>query len=147
MNPEASACMFCRRFGAESRRDHPGWVADLEVSSATLENNQLCRGYTILVYTKGHATELFELSKEDRIAYMEDLTRLAKALHDAYRPDKINYALLGNLVPHLHWHLVPRKDTDPLDVKRPVWGQEHGKVTLSDDEYREIAAEIRKHLE
>ena len=45
---------------------------------------------------------------------------LARAIERAFHPRKVNYELLGNQVPHLHWHLFPRYDHDP-EVLKPVW--------------------------
>lgn len=92
-----------------------------------------------------NATELFQLEKEDRIAYREDLMKVAKAIYDAYHPRKINYELLGNVVPHLHWHIIPRRTTDPIELHWPIWGKDYAEVQLSHDEYRQIVSEIRTH--
>jgi len=67
-----------------------------------------------------HATELNHLPPEERTAYFNEMCRLAQAIEDAFHPRKINYELLGNQVPHLHWHLFPRYDHDP-DLLKPVW--------------------------
>jgi hypothetical protein len=48
------------------------------------------------------------------------MATLALAIEECYRPHKLNYELLGNQVPHLHWHLFPRSADDP-DRLRPVW--------------------------
>jgi diadenosine tetraphosphate (Ap4A) HIT family hydrolase len=48
------------------------------------------------------------------------MSTVSRAIEDCFRPRKLNYELLGNQVPHLHWHLFPRYDHDP-DVLRPVW--------------------------
>ena len=48
----------------------------------------------------------------------------------AFRPDKVNYELLGNMVPHMHWHVVPRFRTDPL-WPRPIWSEHHQEVILT----------------
>ena len=45
---------------------------------------------------------------------------LARAIEEAFRPRKMNYELLGNQVPHLHWHLFPRYGHD-ADALKPVW--------------------------
>nr|NIN00308.1 HIT domain-containing protein [candidate division Zixibacteria bacterium]NIT04130.1 HIT domain-containing protein [Candidatus Saccharibacteria bacterium] len=118
----------------------------LQVSTALVSDNQVCRGYTILVYNKAHITELFHLEREELIAYSEDLAKVAKAIYDAYHPHKMNYELLGNVVPHLHWHIIPRQKTDPIKLGWPIWGEGYVEVRLSDDEYAEIAKQIRKHL-
>jgi diadenosine tetraphosphate (Ap4A) HIT family hydrolase len=44
----------------------------------------------------------------------------ARAIHEAFQPHKLNYELLGNQVPHLHWHLFPRY-LDDRDRLKPVW--------------------------
>ena len=43
---------------------------------------------------------------------MEEVSTVAAALHRAFSPAKINYELLGNMVPHMHWHIVPRWEGD-----------------------------------
>jgi diadenosine tetraphosphate (Ap4A) HIT family hydrolase len=45
---------------------------------------------------------------------------LARAIEECFQPRKLNCELLGNQVPHLHWHLFPRYDLDP-DARKPVW--------------------------
>ena len=44
---------------------------------------------------------------------MEEVSAVAAALNRAFNPTKINYELLGNMVPHMHWHIVPRFTTTP----------------------------------
>ena len=125
MYEDTSQCPFCTDYGDKSRREHPRWIADLRVSTAILASNQLCRGYTVLVYNKVHATELFQLKRQDLIAYSEDLAKVAQAIHQAYDPYKINYELLGNVVPHLHWHVIPRRKSDPMELNWPIWGKDY----------------------
>lgn len=146
MNPENSGCYFCKNLEPEGRRKDPFWIADLSVSTAFLSHNQICPGYTILVYNKAHAEELFQLEACDRQAYMEDLTKVAKAIYEAYHPHKMNYELLGNRVPHLHWHIIPRKTMDPVDLHWPIWGKDYTEVKLSRKEYLEVIEKIRKRL-
>jgi len=146
MTEDKSDCVFCKDIDMKSKRKNPAWIADLHVSTAFLSGNQICGGYTILVCNKAHITELFQLGEEDRIAYSEDLVKVAEAIYDAYHPHKMNYELLGNVVPHLHWHIIPRRKTDPLDLHWPIWGKDYAQVKLSDDDYRGIVEEIRVHL-
>jgi diadenosine tetraphosphate (Ap4A) HIT family hydrolase len=146
MNTDKQECYFCKLLDVSRRESIPRWIADLQVSTAILEGNQICRGYTILVYNKAHATELFQLEKEDRIAYLEDLNKVARAIYDAYHPHKMNYELLGNIVPHLHWHIIPRRKTDSIELHWPIWGKDYTKKTLPDEEYQKIIEEIRAHL-
>ena len=146
MKEQESECVFCSEVNEESRKKHPRWIADLKVSTAFLASNQICRGYTVLVYNQAHATELFQLESEELIAYSEDLVEMAKAIYDAHHPHKMNYELLGNVVPHLHWHIIPRRKTDSLDLHWPIGGKDYAEVKLSGDEYRGIIKKIRAHL-
>jgi diadenosine tetraphosphate (Ap4A) HIT family hydrolase len=146
MGSNEASCSFCERSKDEARKAHPRWIADLQVSTAVVSSNQICRGYTILFYNKGHATELFQISNQDRQAFMEDLVRVSEAIYKAFTPHKMNYELLGNTVPHMHWHVIPRQKTDPLLLEWPIWGKDYAKVHLTDEEYREIGSRIREHL-
>ncbi len=68
MKENKSECVLCKDVEMKSRKKHPRWIADLQVSTAILARNQVCRGYTVLIYHKAHVTELFQLRKEDQIA-------------------------------------------------------------------------------
>jgi len=55
---------------------------------------------------------------------MEEVSRIAKILAQVYEAKKINYELLGNQLPHIHWHVIPRLATDPAPLE-PVWRVPH----------------------
>ena len=67
-----------------------------------------------------HVAEFSELPKLRRLACMDALVLVERELREALRPRKINLAALGNLVPHLHWHLIARWDWD-AHWPQPVW--------------------------
>lgn len=113
------ACSWCDRVAEVSARADADCVWQFPHSVAFLGPWQYFHGYCILV-ARQHATELFELTTDVRHAYLEELTRLAQAIAHAFKPLKLNYELLGNQVPHLHWHIFPRYDSDP-DRLDPVW--------------------------
>jgi diadenosine tetraphosphate (Ap4A) HIT family hydrolase len=135
-----SDCPMCRRWNAESDLR----IIDLPHSYVTLNRDQYFPGYTLL-FTKSHVTELFHLDRAVRTALMEEVSLVAAALYTAYTPDKINYELLGNMVPHIHWHIVPRFSSDPL-WPRPIWAEPHEERLLSPDEYRHRIETIRSIL-
>ena len=58
--------------------------------------------------------------RASRRAFSEDLHAAARAVTAVCAPDHVNVASLGNLMPHLHWHIVPRYKSDP-QWGRPVW--------------------------
>lgn len=87
-------------------------------SVAVLGPWQFFTGYCLLI-SRQHAAELSQLG-EHRAAYLDEMAVLAEGIEACFRPHKMNYELLGNQVPHLHWHLFPRSAADP-DRLRPVW--------------------------
>ncbi len=67
-----------------------------------------------------HVQEMTDLAKPGRTHFMRVVFAVEQALRDTLRPDKINLAALGNQVPHLHWHVIPRF-TDDAHFPDPVW--------------------------
>jgi diadenosine tetraphosphate (Ap4A) HIT family hydrolase len=72
-------------------------------------------GYAYVIWKGRHVAEPTELSAEESAGFWSDVARVAAAVDAEYRPAKMNWFSLGNGVPHLHVHLVPR----PLDDARP----------------------------
>jgi diadenosine tetraphosphate (Ap4A) HIT family hydrolase len=133
-------CPMCRRWDEEEDLR----IIELQHSYVTLNRDQYFPGYTLL-FTKDHVTELFHLDREVRSALMEEVSAVAEALYGVYTPAKINYELLGNMVPHIHWHIVPRFSAEPL-WPRPIWAEQHEERCLSPDEYRQHIKTIRGAL-
>jgi diadenosine tetraphosphate (Ap4A) HIT family hydrolase len=114
-----SECAFCQKLSRLHELPDEEVVWQFTHSVAFLGPWQFYQGYCILV-ARRHATELSQLADGERSAYLDEMCRLARAMEIAFRPHKLNYELLGNQVPHLHWHLFPRSAADP-DVLHPVW--------------------------
>ncbi len=131
---------MCRRWDADSDLR----IIELPNSYVILNRDQYFPGYTLL-FTKHHATELFHLDREVRTALMEEVSLVAQALYTTFTPAKINYELLGNMVPHIHWHIVPRFASEPL-WPRPIWAEPHEELFLSSEEYHNRIENIRSAL-
>ncbi len=114
-------------------------------SVAKLNPDQFFSGYSF-VTLKWHEEELYRLADKDRKNFLEDMSLVAEALAKSLNPDKMNYELLGNGMPHLHWHLVPRYRTDPM-WGRPIWAGSRHKKRLTREEYLRLVGEIRSQLE
>jgi diadenosine tetraphosphate (Ap4A) HIT family hydrolase len=69
-----------------------------------------------------HIREMTDLTAEERNRLMDVVWKTEQAVRDVLHPDKINLASLGNVVPHLHWHVVPRFLHDP-HFPNPIWGE------------------------
>ena len=120
-------------------------IKELDHCFVLLNRDQYFPGYTF-VFTKNHVTELFHLDRQVRAEVLEEVNLVAAALYNLFRPAKMNYELLGNMVPHMHWHLVPRFASDPL-WPRPIWSAPHDERILSPAEYAERIDSIRKAME
>jgi diadenosine tetraphosphate (Ap4A) HIT family hydrolase len=134
-------CLACS--GRWPRADHR--VADLGVSVAYLNEDQFFPGWTVLVL-KRHATELYELKREERAGLMEEVSAVARAVATTFDAVKVNYELLGNQIPHIHWHIVPRLGSEPAP-RGPVWLVEHAPRPLEAAELRDRLGRLRAQLE
>jgi diadenosine tetraphosphate (Ap4A) HIT family hydrolase len=119
-------------------------IADCGPAVAYLHDDQCFPGWTVLVL-KHHATELYELERDERIALMDAVTGVAEALAAVFDARKMNYELLGNQVAHIHWHLIPRRADDPIP-RQPAWLLEHDTVVLPPAERRARIDAIRARL-
>jgi diadenosine tetraphosphate (Ap4A) HIT family hydrolase len=68
-----------------------------------------------------HVAELSDLDVAQRAHCMDTVVAVEQVLRQALQPTKINLAALGNLVPHLHWHVIARFEWDS-HFPQPVWG-------------------------
>ena len=103
---------------------NPYFVTELESGYVVLGDHQHFKGYTLFL-CKEHKTELFQLDKNFKIKFLEEMSVVAEAVSKAFNAEKINYELLGNGDTHLHWHLFPRVSGDIEKYgnkgKGPVW--------------------------
>jgi diadenosine tetraphosphate (Ap4A) HIT family hydrolase len=96
------------------------FLRDLPLSQLRLQNQNLVP-WLILV-PRREATEIHQLTPEDRTQLMEEITMTSRAVTSLFAPDKINVGALGNYVPQLHVHVIGRFKTDPV-WPQPVWGK------------------------
>lgn len=68
-----------------------------------------------------HVREMTDLSPVDRLHCMNVVFAVERAMRDVLSPAKINLASLGNMVAHVHWHVIPRFADDP-HFPQPIWG-------------------------
>ncbi len=69
-----------------------------------------------------HAKEMTDLTPTDRVYLMDIVWEVEAAMRAVLRPEKINLASLGNVVPHLHWHVIPRFTND-AHFPSPIWSE------------------------
>ena len=74
------------------------------------------------VVWNAHVREMTDLAPSERHHLMDIVFAAENALRALLSPHKINLASLGNVVPHLHWHVIPRFEDDS-HFPNPVWGE------------------------
>lgn len=108
---------------------HPLHIATLDETSVILGENQGCPGWCVCVL-RDHADHMDALDLHRQQRVFHEVARVARAVRLASvkhawggdtQPPRINYECLGNVVAHVHWHIVPRHANDPTP-RAPVWG-------------------------
>ena len=100
-----SDCLYCQRNDLQKKLMIE--ICDLSVSTLFLFKEQSYPGRCVVAY-KDHVNELFELSENDRNAFMADVSKVAAGIQKAFLPAKINYGAYSDKLAHLHFHLVPK---------------------------------------
>ncbi len=109
-------CPACAEGRPDQTRDGVRFFAG-EVVDAYLRRTDIQRGLTVAIWRGRHVAEPTELTEAEAVAYWRELRLVGAAIERTMRPVKMNYNLLGNSVPHLHTHIVPRYEDDP----KPGW--------------------------
>jgi diadenosine tetraphosphate (Ap4A) HIT family hydrolase len=121
---DMSQCALCAAPGGTIL-----WQDDLcRIVLVTGDDAREFPGFCRVVW-RNHVAEMSDLAVADRQHLMKVVFASESALRETMRPDKVNLASLGNVVPHLHWHVIPRWRGDSR-FPGPVWGprQCDGKV-------------------
>ena len=118
-------------------------ICELPASKVYLFKEQSHKGRVIVAH-KDHVSEMIELSDEERNAYFADVNHVAKALHSAFHPQKVNYGAYGDTGHHLHFHLVP-KYTDEFEWGG-VFAMNPQQKFLTEEEYAELIETIKANL-
>ncbi|HLO63706.1 MAG TPA: HIT family protein [Azonexus sp.] len=103
-------------------------------------------GFCRVIWTD-HVREMTDLDPDSRNYLMQVVFAVEAVVRRLFLPDKINLASFGNVVPHVHWHVIPRWQDD-RHFPEPVWGSvrrdgEGGRPVVSDSE---LALALRHDL-
>jgi diadenosine tetraphosphate (Ap4A) HIT family hydrolase len=120
-------------------------VAELSSGRVHLQDDADYRGYCILIFRR-HVVELHELTLAERAQWIEDIARIGRAVSELCQPAKLNVAMLGNLVPHLHCHIMPRYPDDPEWGHPPAFRSPSDRRALSPDAYARLREALRRAL-
>ncbi|HEY4541513.1 MAG TPA: HIT family protein [Noviherbaspirillum sp.] len=99
------------------------------------------------VIWNAHAREMTDLSSAERAILIAAVWQVEEAVREAMAPHKVNVASLGNVVPHLHWHVIPRYEDD-AHFPNPIWGEKL-RETAEDvlGERRQRVMQLRENLQ
>lgn len=120
-------------------------VAELESGLVHLQNDADYRGYCILIFRR-HAVEIHEMSEEERRHWIEDISRICAAVTAVCGPAKLNVTMLGNMVPHLHCHIMPRYPEDPDWGHPPAYRRPADRRQLDTSGYEALKAALTEAL-
>jgi len=125
--------------------EHWDFIAKLSASSFYLSANQTYRGYSLVVFDTRHVVRIDQLTAMEWSAFAADMRIAHDALVRVLQPDHMNVELLGNIISHLHWHLVPRRKGDAR-WGAPIWTssvQEMKHTSLPAYEREELIGKLR----
>ncbi|CAD7771408.1 MAG: Protein hit [Candidatus Methanoperedenaceae archaeon GB37] len=134
-------CIFCKIIQGEIPATK---VYEDEKVLAFMDINPLNDGHTLIV-PKRHAETIFEIDPQDLIATIKVAQRLAIAIKKALNSDgmivvQLNNKAAGQMVPHLHIHLIPRWENDGLQIGK--WEMKPGDM----EKIKDIAEKIKKEV-
>jgi diadenosine tetraphosphate (Ap4A) HIT family hydrolase len=112
-------CPMCAQ-GRPDETEHGARFFAGEVADAYLQKADIQRGYSVVIWRGRHVAEPTELSPEEATQYWREVLEAGRR-RERLEPVKLNYDILGNSLPHLHTHVIPRYADDP----KPGWPFPH----------------------
>ena len=110
-----AGCDLCDNVGGLLLRQTPEFRVVLVQGADALAYSGFCR-----VIWNAHVKEMTDLPQNAQLQLFSAVLAVEKLLRDVFKPHKINLASLGNMTPHLHWHIIPRYENDAT-FPNPVW--------------------------
>jgi diadenosine tetraphosphate (Ap4A) HIT family hydrolase len=138
-------CPMCASLG-EGDNSHGLVVATLPFAEVRLGLRSRLPGYCVVTWNQRHVAEASELDDHEAAGYWHDVVAVARALEVEFNPLKINLLTLGNWVPHLHTHVVPRYGDDPAPGGPINWYDIFGEDDDDPAVLQERANRIRARL-
>ncbi len=121
-------------------------VYEFKNSILVVGEHQYFKGYSVLI-SKHHAREIHDLAPQIQTEMFSELISATTAIFKAFKPWKMNHASYGNQSPHVHWHIIPRYESDPDKLKQP-WHNSNlfGNFLLTPQRCNEVKTQILQHL-
>jgi diadenosine tetraphosphate (Ap4A) HIT family hydrolase len=143
MNP---ACLICQRVELAKRGQNPHLIHEFRHSIFVVGDHQFHRGYCVL-QLKEHVREFFDLPPHTAREMFDELIIASRAVQKTFDPWKLNHSCYGNQVPHVHWHIFPRYESEGNHLSHPwLHADEFPKHKIDAEMARKIAARVRANL-
>jgi diadenosine tetraphosphate (Ap4A) HIT family hydrolase len=126
------SCPFCENLSARSF--HSG-----RASEAILEANAIASGHAAVVFRGRHVANFTDLSPNELADYWKDIQSVGLAIERVFRPCHVNYLLLGNIVPHLHVHVVPRYLDDAAPERPLPWNPSSVPAEIFAEQFKRLS--------
>jgi len=138
-------CPMCEAIG---KGDNDFWVHVMtgDTAEVFLERRSRLPGYCIVTWRHEHVAEPTELNPDHASQYWHEVLAVGRAVQAQFQPIKLNYMTLGNTVPHLHTHVVPRYRDDPAPGGPIAWPDIFSPEPLADSDLQDQAARLRELL-
>jgi len=139
-------CPLCGALG-NGDNDFSVAVFTGDVAEVRLERRSRLPGYCIVVWRLGHVAEPADLDAGQASRYWAEVVAVGRAVRARFSPVKMNYLTLGNTVPHLHTHVLPRYRDDPAPGGPIAWQDIFSADPVPEAELRRQAADLRALLD
>ena len=141
-------CVLCEKVKIALSGDSKFLIKEFKNSILIVGEHQYFPGYCQLIL-KQHVADLTDLEESTQAEFFNELMLSARAVRKAFNPARLNYSSLGNVVPHIHFHLFPRYQ-DELEGKSKLdpWADalEFTSHQTRDKEYDIVGKKVLGHL-
>jgi diadenosine tetraphosphate (Ap4A) HIT family hydrolase len=120
-------------------------LAPLQVSVLGFYDDARFPGRCILALNE-HCEDFSTLDRQVASSFFIDCQKAARAIKAAVNVDRVNIAILGNEVAHVHFHLIPRRPENEPIPRRPPWEHPQAKRPLPEIRRLEISSRIKEDL-
>lgn len=116
-------CPHCLRINQADAGTLPNLVHQTPRVIVIAGDHQFFPGYCVVIARK-HIREMHDMPESDALELFDDVLTVGRTIAGGFKSFKMNYASLGNVHEHLHWHVIPRQ-RDETDFKDHPWKNSH----------------------
>lgn len=120
---ESSGCPHCLTIKQTAAAKNHKLIYETPLAVVVAGDHQFFPGYC-LVIAKRHVREMHDMPRVEALALFEDVLHVGRVIQASFECWKMNYVSLGNIHEHLHWHVIPRYQSDP-DHREHPWKNAH----------------------